>query len=70
MESVMNRNYTILIGALLSLLSSLSVALAQEEGATSLSSAIATGKATVSGRYRYEHVDQDNALKDADASTL
>lgn len=43
---------------------------AEEEGATDLGSAITSGKATISGRYRYEHVDQDNVLKNANASTL
>ena len=43
---------------------------AEEEGATDLGSAITSGKASISGRYRYEHVDQDNALKNANASTL
>lgn len=43
---------------------------AGEEGATDLNSAITSGKAAISGRYRYEHVDQDNALKNANASTL
>lgn len=35
-----------------------------------LASAITSGKATIAGRYRYEHVDQDNDLKNANASTL
>ncbi|MEJ2172225.1 MAG: alginate export family protein [Woeseiaceae bacterium] len=43
---------------------------AEEEGATDLGSAITSGKAAISGRYRYEHVDEDNALKNANASTL
>jgi hypothetical protein len=43
---------------------------AEEEGAADPGSAITSGKATISGRYRYEHVDQDNALKNANASTL
>ena len=43
---------------------------AEEEGATDPGSAITSGKASISGRYRYEHVDQDNALKNANASTL
>ncbi len=43
---------------------------AEEDGAQDLGSAITSGKASISGRYRYEHVDQDNALKNANASTL
>jgi hypothetical protein len=56
--------------ALLALLLPLATMAAEEEGATDLGSAITSGKATISGRYRYEQVDQDNALKDANASTL
>ncbi len=66
----MKRNHNILFGTLLGLILSFSVMAAEEEGATDLGSAISSGKATISGRYRYEHVDQDNSLKDADASTL
>lgn len=40
------------------------------EPAASISQAIADGKATLSFRYRYEMVDQDNSLEDANASTL
>lgn len=66
----MNRNHNALLGMLLSLTMPCSIALAQEEGATDPAAAITAGKASVSGRYRYEHVDQDNALDDANASTL
>ena len=66
----MNRNHSILLGTLLGLLLPFSATVAEEEGATDLASAITSGKATISGRYRYENVDQDNALKDANASTL
>jgi len=66
----MKRNHNILLGTLLGLLMPFSVTAAEEEGATDLAAAITSGKATVSGRYRYEYVDQDNALKNAHASTL
>jgi hypothetical protein len=66
----MNRNHVILLGVLLSLIMPFSGTAAEEEGATDLASAITSGKATISGRYRYEFVDQDNALKNANASTL
>jgi hypothetical protein len=45
----------------------LTFALAQEQG---LGEAVTSGKAKVALRYRYEHVDQDNALQNANASTL
>jgi hypothetical protein len=35
-----------------------------------LDEALTSGKAHVALRYRYEHVNQDNALKDANASTV
>ena len=66
----MKRNHNILLTSLLSLLLPFAASAAEEEGATDLSSAITSGKATISGRYRYEFVDQDNALKNANASTL
>jgi hypothetical protein len=66
----MKRNHDIVLGTLLGLLLPLSVTAAEVEGSTDLESAITSGKATVSGRYRFERVDQDNALEDADASTL
>jgi len=66
----MKRNHNIVLGSLLGLLLPFSVTAVEEEGATDPASAITSGKATIAGRYRYEHVDQDNALKDADASTL
>jgi len=66
----MKRNHNILLGALLGLILPFSIAAAQEEGATDLASAISSGKATIAGRYRYERVDQDNDLDDANASTL
>jgi len=66
----MKRNHNILLASLLGLLLPFAASAAEEEGATDLSSAITSGKATISGRYRYEHVDQDNALKNANASTL
>ena len=66
----MKRNHNILLTSLLSLLLPFAASAAEEEGATDLASAITSGKATISGRYRYEFVDQDNALKNANASTL
>lgn len=38
--------------------------------ALALDEALTSGKAHVALRYRYEHVNQDNALKDANASTV
>ena len=66
----MKRNHNILLGTLLGLLLPFSATVAEEEGASDLASAITSGKATIAGRYRYEHVDQDNALSNANASTL
>ncbi len=66
----MNRNHNILLTSLLSLLLPFAASAAEEEGATDIGSAITSGKATISGRYRYEYVDQDNILKNANASTL
>jgi len=66
----MKRNHNILLGTLLGLILPFSITAAEEEGATDLASAITSGKATISGRYRYENVAQDNDLKDANASTL
>ncbi len=66
----MKRNRNILLGTLLGLILPLSIAAAEEEDVTDLAAAIASGKSTIVGRYRFEHVDQDNALKNANASTL
>ena len=66
----MKRNHNLLLTSLLSLLLPFAASAAEEEGAMDLGSAITSGKATISGRYRYEFVDQDNALKNANASTL
>lgn len=52
------------------LLVSVSRTAAQEEQATDLGAAIASGKASISARYRYEFVDQDSFDEDANASTL
>ena len=41
-----------------------------ESGGSSLAKAFTDGKVNLAFRYRYEMVDQDNTLKDADASTL
>lgn len=38
--------------------------------ATTFEEAISGGEATLDVRYRYEHVDQNNSLNDADASTV
>lgn len=66
----MKPNHFALLAALMSLVFPFSAVGAGEEGATTPASAITSGKFSIDGRYRYEHVDQDNALKDADASTL
>jgi len=66
----MKRNHNILLGTLLGLILPFSVTAAEEEGATDFVSAITSGKATIGGRYRYEFVDQDNDLNNANASTL
>lgn len=66
----MKRGYNALLGLLATLPLVAAGQAADEENATDLGSAITSGKATISGRYRYEHVDQDNALKNANASTL
>ena len=65
----MQRSYRV-ISALLGVLMPLSMNAAEEAAATDLASALTAGKATIAGRYRFEHVDQDNALKKANASTL
>ena len=44
--------------------------LAETSGASSLEEALTSGKVNVDLRLRYENVDQDNALDDADALTL
>jgi hypothetical protein len=44
--------------------------MAEEEDENSFASALTSGEASISGRYRYEFVDQDNTLKNANASTL
>jgi len=77
----MKRNHIILLGALLGLILPFSITAAQEEDATDFASAIKSGKATISGRYRFEHVADDDVpdleanpdavpSKDAKASTL
>ena len=66
----MKRSNNILLIAVAGLLMPFAGASAQEEGATDLASAITSGEASISGRYRYEHVDQDNVLDNANASTL
>jgi len=74
----MKRNLNIFLGALLGLILPFSITAAQEEGATDLGSAISSGKVTISGRYRYEHVADDDVpadplddpTSDANASTL
>ncbi|MCB1596906.1 MAG: hypothetical protein KDI87_04275, partial [Gammaproteobacteria bacterium] len=40
------------------------------DAGTDIAQAFKDGKTSVSFRYRYENVDQDNALSDANASTL
>jgi hypothetical protein len=66
----MNRGNNILFVSLLALLLPFAAAADGDEDASSFASAMVSGKASISGRYRYEHVDQDNALKNANASTL
>jgi hypothetical protein len=66
----MKRGNNILLVSLLGLLLPFAATMAEEEDASSFASAMTSGKASISGRYRYEHVDQDNALKNANASTL
>ncbi len=65
----MKRNNTLFASLVVLLVSMvpLTFALAQEQG---LGEAVTSGKAKVALRYRYEHVDQDNALQNANASTL
>lgn len=66
----MKRGNNILLVGLLGLLLPFTATTAEEEDADSFASAMISGKAGISGRYRYEHVDEDNALKNANASTL
>lgn len=66
----MKRRSSLVLAAVAGLLSPFAATAAEQEGAADLGAAISSGEATISGRYRYEHVDQDNALDDADASTL
>ena len=66
----MKRSYNAHLALLAGLLIPFAGAVAEDEDASDFASAITSGKASISGRYRYEHVDQDNALKDANASTL
>ncbi|MCJ8168863.1 alginate export family protein [Atopomonas sediminilitoris] len=51
-------------------LSALSAALSANAHAQSLSQLWSEGKVGLDARYRYEHVDQDNALNNANAQTL
>jgi hypothetical protein len=67
---MMKRGNNIFLVSLLGLLLPFATTAAEEEGAADFASAITSGKAGISGRYRYEHVDQDNDLKNANASTL
>ena len=66
---VMKRDYRLIV-ALLGVILPISMTAAEEQAATDLASAITSGKVTIGGRYRYEHVNQDNALDNANASTL
>jgi len=65
----MTRTHKILAQLIVAIagLMSLTIASAQEN---TLAEAVMSGKAHVALRYRYEHVDQDNLLLDANASTL
>lgn len=74
----MKRSQIVLLGTLLGLALPFSVTVAEEEGATDFASAMMSGKATISGRYRFERVDDDDVpddpadepTDDANASTL
>jgi Alginate export len=55
------------ICALTVCLTPFAIAQSQEQA---LGDAVSSGKAHVALRYRYEHVDQDNSLENADASTV
>ena len=66
----MKRRNNILLVAWLGLLLPFAATVAEEKDASSIASAMTSGKASISGRYRYEHVDEDNDLKNANASTL
>jgi hypothetical protein len=74
----MKRNLNIFLGMLLGLILPFSITAAQEEGATDLASAITSGKLSIAGRYRFEHVADDDVpgdpadepTDDANASTL
>jgi hypothetical protein len=77
----MKREHNILLGTLLGLMLPFSITAAQEEDATDIPSAIKSGKATVSARYRLEFVSDDDVpdleadpeaepTEDATASTL
>lgn len=66
----MKRRNNILLVSLLGLLLPVAATMAEEEDENSFASALTSGEASISGRYRYEFVDQDNALKNANASTL
>jgi len=63
----MARSRILLASALAVLVLSTAIAAAEEGGDPGI--AIASGKATVAVRYRYEHVDQDLVDEKADAST-
>jgi len=65
----MKRKYEVFVGAIAAMmcLAPYMIADGQELG---LGDAVTSGKAHVALRYRYEHVDQDNSLEDADASTV
>ena len=74
----MMRIHNVLPGMLLGLILPLPITAAAEEAGTDFASAITSGKATISGRYRYEHVADDDVpddiadepTDDANASTL
>lgn len=62
----MTTNFKCLLSALLSISAGAAETVPIEE----LGEAVTSGRAHVALRYRYEHVSQDNLLKDANASTL
>ena len=65
----MKRKYEVFAGAIAAMMG-LAPYMIAEGQELALGDAVTSGKAHVALRYRYEHVDQDNLLKDANASTV
>ena len=73
MKNWLKYSASVLYGAALVMVCTVGYAMADaasEGKASSVSEAISKGKATLSFRYRFEHVDQDGVEKQAKASTL